>query len=147
MKGGVEHRDVRDIAVRDIAERVHGRPNPGEVLRVVERRERDAALDRREDLGVDPSGVVEVLATVDHAMADRVDHMTVNRAEDLRDRIAVRHRISDPLDRSRDERLRAFGIDELILDARAPQLITSTFIAGRVAKTRFHVSSPDERRL
>ena len=81
VKGGVEHRDMRQGR-----QRLAGDADAGEVRRVVQWRERNTVLDRGNHRVVDQGGVVEALAAVHHPVANRFGFEGLRPARGLRRR-------------------------------------------------------------
>ena len=91
MERGVEYGDHRNVRAHDLAAGL----NADQVGRIVQRRERDAVLDRLEHLFGDDNAVGEELAAVYHAVADRVD--LAHRGDDAL--FGVEQDVDDRLDR------------------------------------------------
>ncbi len=72
VEGGVEHRHLGQVR-----EDFHGHADAVQVGRVVQRRQRDVALQGLDHLRGDAHGAAEVLAPVHHPVADRADHGAV----------------------------------------------------------------------
>ncbi len=85
VERGVEHGDLRRRR-----ERAPRRADAGEVVRVVERRERDTLSDRCLDRVVDEGRLVEAGPAVDDAVTDGVDGAAPHLLHDRRERLLVR---------------------------------------------------------